>query len=101
LPLDDDEELLLLTLSDALGRPLLSLMPQGSPAFTLVGRPVVIATQMPDPKPGSTPIAVGDWRHKFTVSLYLHDTSVLTNRPFGMVRRLGDDALRRHRPRPP
>jgi HK97 family phage major capsid protein len=58
---------LLLSQSDAMGRPLLSPMPQGQPVFTLVGRPVVIATQMPDPGPGATPIAVGDWRRAFTV----------------------------------
>ena len=58
---------LLLTMQDAIGRPLLNPMPQGSPAFTLVGRPIVIATQMPDALPGSTPIAVGDWKKAFTI----------------------------------
>jgi HK97 family phage major capsid protein len=58
---------LLLSQTDAMGRPMITPMPQGAPTFTLVGRPVVIATQMPDPGPGSTPIAVGDWKRAFTV----------------------------------
>jgi len=58
---------LLLSMSDGIGRPLLNPLPQGTPAFTLVGRPVVIATQMPDCSPGSTPIAVGDWKRAFTI----------------------------------
>ena len=58
---------LLLTMSDGVGRPLLSPMPQGAPSYTMVGRPVVIATQMPDVAPGATPIAVGDWRKAFTI----------------------------------
>jgi HK97 family phage major capsid protein len=49
---------------DAIGRPLL---PQGSPAITLVGRPIVIATQMPNVAPGSTPTLVGDLRRTFTI----------------------------------
>ena len=48
---------LLLSQSDAMGRPLLSQMPQGTPVFSLVGRPVVIATQMPDPGPAQMPEA--------------------------------------------
>lgn len=35
---------LLLTMADGLGRPLLQALPQGQPAFTLAGSPIVIAS---------------------------------------------------------
>jgi HK97 family phage major capsid protein len=39
---------LLLTMSDGMGRPLLSPLPQSQPGFLLAGSPIVIASQMPD-----------------------------------------------------
>lgn len=58
---------LLLTMSDAGGRPILQQMPQGEPVYTIAGSPVVIASQMPDPTPGSTPIAFGAWREVYLI----------------------------------
>jgi HK97 family phage major capsid protein len=39
---------LLMTMSDALGKPLLTMMPQGQMGFMFAGSPIVIASQMPD-----------------------------------------------------
>src|SRR5262245_34957980 len=47
---------LLHTMSDAIGRPLLSPIPQG-PGFVLDGSPIKIASQMPDAAAGATPVA--------------------------------------------
>lgn len=56
---------LLLTMSDAGGRPIWSL-PGSEPGFQLAGSPIVIATQMPDPGPGSTPILFGNLKKAYT-----------------------------------
>lgn len=58
---------LLITMSDATGRPLLSQLPQGLPGFMIAGSPITIASQMPDVAPGSLPIAYGNWKAAFTV----------------------------------
>jgi HK97 family phage major capsid protein len=57
---------LCLTMSDAGGRPLLLPVPlteAGRPAgarFALAGFPMIIAPQMPNPEPGTTPVLFGD-----------------------------------------
>jgi HK97 family phage major capsid protein len=57
---------LLLTISDATGRPLMMqtpLMPGTATApgsYKLNGSPVVVVSQMPDCLPGSTPIGYGN-----------------------------------------
>jgi len=58
---------LVLTLSDANGRPIMTVNPGVGAPFLLAGSPVVIANQMPDCVPGSTPIAYGNWRQAYTV----------------------------------
>jgi HK97 family phage major capsid protein len=54
----------LLTMSDALGRPLLQSVEglHDGPRWSLLGFPIYIASQMPNPAPGSAPVAFGDWR---------------------------------------
>lgn len=58
---------LLLAMSDGMGRPLLSPVPQSQPGFLLAASPIVIASQMPALNPGSTPIAFGNWQKAHTV----------------------------------
>jgi len=61
---------LLLTMSDASGRPMLVQFPQNTPAgpgFLLNGTPIQIVTQMPDVAPGTTPIAFGNWPEVYMV----------------------------------
>jgi HK97 family phage major capsid protein len=55
------------TMSDANGRPILTVSPSEGAPFLLAGSPVVIANQMPDCVPGSTPVAYGNWRQAYTV----------------------------------
>jgi len=60
---------LLMTMSDAMGKPLLGSI-QGlhaRPRWSLCGFPVNIASQMPDVKPGSTPIAFGNWQKAYNI----------------------------------
>jgi HK97 family phage major capsid protein len=47
---------LLLTLSDALGRPLMIAMPTDPSIYFINGSPVSIVSQMPDVAPGATPV---------------------------------------------
>jgi|GEM_PF-2201479 len=60
---------LLLTMSDASGRPMLVQFPQNTPStpFLLNGSPVQIVTQMPDPAPGTTPVAFGAWNEVYMI----------------------------------
>jgi len=61
---------LLLTMSDAAGRPILASFPQelpGTPGFLLNGSPINIVTQMPDVAPGATPVAFGNWSEVYMV----------------------------------
>jgi HK97 family phage major capsid protein len=58
---------LLLTMSDAGGRPIWSSLPGEEPGFRLVGSPIMIASQMPDFAPGATPVAYGNWQKAYTV----------------------------------
>src|SRR5262249_31677411 len=60
---------LLMTMSDATGKPLLGSM-QGlhdGPRWSLCGFPVNIASQFPDVAPGATPIAFGNWQKTYTI----------------------------------
>jgi len=56
---------LLLTMSDAIGRPLLIASPTEGGQFLLNGSPIVIASQMPNP--GATPVAFGNWRQGYMI----------------------------------
>jgi HK97 family phage major capsid protein len=58
---------LLLTMSDANGRPLLNMMPQGMAGYMLAGSPIIIVSQFPDVAPGATAVAFGDWRAAYTL----------------------------------
>lgn len=58
---------LLLTMSDATGRPIMIASPTESGQFLINGSPVVIASQMPDVAPGATPVAFGNWRAAYTL----------------------------------
>src|SRR5215813_7735843 len=50
-----------LTLSDAIGRPLMVQSPTQGGQYLLAGAPVHIVTQMPNVEPGSLPVAYGNW----------------------------------------
>jgi HK97 family phage major capsid protein len=69
---------LLLTMSDAIGRPILTQLPQATASFMLAGSPIVLATWMPDCLPGATPVAFGDWRAAYTL-VNRKATTVLTD----------------------
>ena len=71
---------LLLTMSDANGRPLLNMMPQGMVGYQLAGSPIIIVSQMPDCAPGATPIAFGDWHEAYT--LVNRQATRITSDPF-------------------
>jgi len=58
---------LLLTMSDAIGRPLFGQLPGGMPGFQFAGWPIHIVTQMPNAAPGTTPVAFGNWQQAYTV----------------------------------
>src|SRR5262249_1833521 len=57
---------LLLTMSDAIGRPIMIADPTQSGQFLINGSPVVLATQKPNCEPGATPVAFGGWRPAYT-----------------------------------
>src|SRR5262245_63611759 len=56
-----------LTMSDAMGRPIMIAMPTDTGQFTINGSPVNIVTQMPDVAPGATPVAFGNWNLVYMV----------------------------------
>jgi predicted phage gp36 major capsid-like protein len=58
---------MLLTSSDAAGRPLFGQLPSGLPGYLLAGSPIQIVTQMPDCAPGSPPVAFGNWQEAYCV----------------------------------
>jgi len=58
---------LCLTMSDALGRPLMIDNPTQGGQFLLNGSPIVIASQFPDVAPGACPVAFGDWKNAYMV----------------------------------
>jgi HK97 family phage major capsid protein len=57
---------LTLTMTDAIGRPIMISTPQDSGSYIINGSPISIVTQMPDPVPGATPVMFADFK-----SLYL------------------------------
>lgn len=59
----------ILTMSDATGKPLLSALPQDVPGYRMAGFPIIIANQMPDVMPGSTPILFGNLREAYVLVL--------------------------------
>jgi HK97 family phage major capsid protein len=58
---------LTLTMSDANGRPIRIANPTEGGQYLLNGSPVRLATQMPDPVPGATPVAFGNWNEAYMV----------------------------------
>ena len=53
---------LALTMSDAIGRPLMIANPTLGGQFMIAGSPVRIVSQFPDVAPGATPVAFSDWK---------------------------------------
>jgi HK97 family phage major capsid protein len=51
---------LLFTMSDAIGRPLLTFLLERAPGFMLAGSPIVLCSWMPKVEPGATPILFGN-----------------------------------------
>ena len=58
---------LVLTMSDAMGRPIMMAMPTEAGQFLIAGSPVNIVTQMPNVAPGVTPVAYGNWQRAYMV----------------------------------
>jgi HK97 family phage major capsid protein len=64
---------LVLTMSDASGRPIWAPLPAFAPGgasgigMSIAGSPVQIASQMPDVLPGATPVAFGNWPEAYAV----------------------------------
>src|SRR5215467_11151859 len=54
-------------MSDANGRPIMTVAPTEVAPFLLGAVPVVVANQMPDVAPGATPVAYGNWKQAYTV----------------------------------
>jgi HK97 family phage major capsid protein len=57
---------LTLTMSDAMGRPIMLVSPVNAGQYLIAGSPVVISNQMPDVVAGATPVAYANWK-----SLYM------------------------------
>jgi HK97 family phage major capsid protein len=70
---------LLLTLTDAAGRPIMLPSPVEPGAYTINGSKVVLNAKMPDCVPGATPILYGDLRKTYT--LVVRSVVALTPRP--------------------
>jgi HK97 family phage major capsid protein len=63
---------LCMTMSDAAARPILLPVPitqdgRVGSGYMIAGSPVHIVSQMPDCRPGSTPVAYGDWQQVYLV----------------------------------
>jgi HK97 family phage major capsid protein len=58
---------LTLTMSDAMGRPIMIATPLDNGQFIINGSPVNIVTQMPDVAPGAVPVAYGNWNLVYMV----------------------------------
>lgn len=58
---------LALTMSDAMGRPIMLASPLAGGQYLVGGSSVVIASQMPDVAPGATPVAYGNWKQAYMV----------------------------------
>jgi HK97 family phage major capsid protein len=57
----------MLTMSDAMNRPLMIASPVEGGQYLLAGSPVIIASQMPDVATGATPVAFGNWKAAYMV----------------------------------
>jgi len=58
---------LTLTMSDALGRPIMIATPQDNGSYIVNGSGVQVVTQMPDVAPGATPVAWGNWQQVYMI----------------------------------
>lgn len=58
---------LTLTMSDAMGRPIMLSSPLQAGQYIIAGSPVVIANQMPDVAAGATPVAFANWKQLYMV----------------------------------
>ena len=58
---------LTLTMSDAMGRPIMMTSPLEGGQYLVAGSPVVIGNQMPDAAAGTTPVAYGNWKQAYMV----------------------------------
>lgn len=56
---------LLFSMSDAAGRPIIQQDLQAAAQWRLLGLPIVVSEFFPDVAPGTTPIAVGNWREAY------------------------------------
>lgn len=93
---------LCLTLSDGIGRPVILQAPVADanfrgPRFTLGGWPIIVASQMPDVAPGSTPILFGNLRETYLLVLRKGTTMLPENvgwcRLFRFETRVGGGVL--------
>jgi HK97 family phage major capsid protein len=55
------------TLSDAMSRPIFSVLPERAPGFMIAGSPVILCSWLPDVAPGSTPILYGNLKETYTI----------------------------------
>jgi HK97 family phage major capsid protein len=58
---------LTLTMSDAMGRPIMLPSPVVAGQYLINGSPVYLATQFPDCVGGATPVAFGGWKQAYTL----------------------------------
>jgi HK97 family phage major capsid protein len=58
---------LLFSMSDAMGRPIFSVLPERAPGFMLAGSPVILCSWLPDVGPGATPILYGNLKQTYTI----------------------------------
>jgi HK97 family phage major capsid protein len=58
---------MLMTMSDAMARPLWTSLSGAEPGYTLAGSPIFIASQMPDVAPGATLITFGNWKQTYMI----------------------------------
>ena len=86
---------LTLTMSDAMGRPIMLPSPVAPGQYIINGSPVILATQFPDVLPGSTPVAFGNWPQTYTlvtrkaVSMQIDDFSAGFCRLYKWEARIG------------
>jgi HK97 family phage major capsid protein len=66
----------ILTMSDALGRPLMIANPKQPGQYLIAGFPVRVATQMPDTAPGATPMLFGNLQAAYLL-VYRRQTTML------------------------
>jgi HK97 family phage major capsid protein len=59
---------LALTMSDAVGRPLMIQDPTEPSKFSINGSPVIIVNTLPDVAPGALPWAFGNWKEAYMLA---------------------------------